>query len=360
MMTMPEMLAHLKERASHMIGYPINCEPSCSEELAPFLATSVNNIGDPFTGSNLGINTMEYEVEVVVGLAGLLHLADYWGYVTSCGSEGNWRGISLGLTAFPDAVVYRSDRAHYSVHSAIATMRADEVVVGTLDDHRIDVNDLRRRLDKTRPAVLCLTAGTTMAGAVDDVPAACEALRHSRSYVHVDAALSGLILPFLPDPPKFDFAVPGVDSLSVSGHKMLGTPFCCGVFLSRRRHRPVAPVEYVGSSDATIFGSRNGLAPAALRVSLAKAHLPTMVAGCMSLAADLADSLSSVGWPCWRLQHANIVMLRRPPLEIVQKWQLATDGEWAHVVVMPHVTAAMLSEFVADLRKVLEPPTRGD
>ncbi|MFO0811342.1 MAG: hypothetical protein U0746_22150 [Gemmataceae bacterium] len=40
-------------------------------------------------------------------------------------------------------------------------------------------------------------------------------------YVHSDAALSGMILPFVDAAPPWDFRAP-VDSLSISGHKMSG------------------------------------------------------------------------------------------------------------------------------------------
>jgi hypothetical protein len=44
------------------------------------------------------------------------------------------------------------------------------------------------------------------------------------------------------------------------------------------------------------------------------------------------------------------VVFERPREQaFVRKWQLACEGDIAHVVVMPHVTLDKLSEFVSDL-----------
>ncbi len=47
---------------------------------------------------------------------------------------------------------------------------------------------------------------------------------------------------------------------------------------------------------------------------------------------------------------SSTVVFERPREEaFVRKWQLACEGEVAHVVVMPNVHMAILEEFVADL-----------
>ena len=44
------------------------------------------------------------------------------------------------------------------------------------------------------------------------------------------------------------------------------------------------------------------------------------------------------------------MVLERPAHEpFVQKWQLACEGDIAHVVVMPNVTPAKVDTFVAEL-----------
>jgi histidine decarboxylase len=43
------------------------------------------------------------------------------------------------------------------------------------------------------------------------------------------------------------------------------------------------------------------------------------------------------------------VVLRTPPQAVRDKWVLADDGQWSHIVCVPGVTAAQIDEFVADL-----------
>lgn len=60
-------------------------------------------------------------------------------------------------------------------------------------------------------------------GQADPIEALCELARKRNLWLHVDACLGGMILPFLPDAgeraPAFDFRLPGVSSISVDLHK---------------------------------------------------------------------------------------------------------------------------------------------
>lgn len=70
-------------------------------------------------------------------------------------------------------------------------------------------------------------------------------------------------------PNKISFSQ-GLDSISVSGHKMLGCPMPCGVVITRKEHmqRFARDVEYLNSTDSTIMGSRNGQASLAMWYAL--------------------------------------------------------------------------------------------
>ena len=62
------------------------------------------------------------------------------------------------------------------------------------------------RVNRDVPAVIMANVGTTMRGAVDDIPRIrdiLEDLAVTSSYIHADAALSGMILPFVPGAPAF-------------------------------------------------------------------------------------------------------------------------------------------------------------
>ncbi|MEL6975472.1 MAG: hypothetical protein AAGL29_08780, partial [Bacteroidota bacterium] len=46
-----------------------------------------------------------------------------------------------------------------------------------------------------------------------------------------------------------------------------------------------------------------------------------------------------------------IVTFKKPIPELVRKYQLATQGDIAHVVVMQHITPSRIDGFCADLQK---------
>lgn len=66
-----------------------------------------------------------------------------------------------------------------------------------------------------------------------------------------------------------------VSSIATSGHKFVGTPVPCGLYLTKvgNQMRPPGNAEYVGSPDTTFGGSRSALAPLSLWNSLARRSL---------------------------------------------------------------------------------------
>ena len=122
------------------------------------------------------------------------------------------------------------------------------------------------------PAIVLANIGTTMKGAVDRIGAIRSVLRRARvrqSYIHCDAALGGMLLPFMPGSPPFDFRA-GIDSLAVSGHKFIGMPMPSGVVIALRKHieRVRTNIEYIGTLDSTLAGSRNGVTPLMLWLAI--------------------------------------------------------------------------------------------
>lgn len=55
---------------------------------------------------------------------------EYWGYITTCGTEGNLHGILVGRENLPDGILYASSESHYSVFKAARMYRMDAIKVG--------------------------------------------------------------------------------------------------------------------------------------------------------------------------------------------------------------------------------------
>ena len=344
--------------AQTQVGYPVNQDHDYSD-LLPMLQYSANNIGDPFQGSNFRMNTHDIEREVIAYFADLMRLEQEqaWGYVTSGGTEGNMYGLYMGRETFPDGTVYFSQDTHYSVVKLLRLLNIRNVMIRSQGNGEIDYEDLRETLSVNRgvPAIIVANIGTTMKGAVDDLDRIRETLddlEMEDRYIHADAALSGMILPFVQDPQPHGFDA-GVDSMSISGHKLIGSPLPCGIVLTRRDYvaRIARSVELVGVLDTTIPGSRSALAPMIIWYALQKhgaEGFRRMVTGMMETAEYAVQRFQGSGIPAWRNRNSAIVVLPRPGEEVFRKWQIAPSGDIAHIIAMPHVTREKVDELVDD------------
>jgi len=70
--------------------------------------------------------------------------------------------------------------------------------------------------------------------------------------------------------------------------------------------------------------------------------------------ADYTEKkLNEMGVNAWRNPNAITVVLTKPPIEIVQKWQLASEVGLSHIICMPGVTKEVIDSFLDDLKKSL-------
>jgi histidine decarboxylase len=326
--------------------------------LTPLLADLLNNIGDPWKSPLYPGHTFDMEREVLTFLAQLFRAPPGWGgYVTSGGTEGNLYALRQARTRLPNATVLYSSAAHYSVAKACDLLRMRAIPVSASFTGEIDYADLAHQASRlrSRPAVVVANVGSTMTEAIDDVSAihaALDTARITHRYVHSDAALAGIPLVSAIGRPGFDLA-DGADSISISGHKFLGTPLVCGVVITRRNDDDLAPhVDYIDNRDTTINGSRNGLAAAMLWYaiqSLGAVGLAQRAENARTVARYAVRQLKTAGWPAWRNPHAMTVMLGRLPTHVSARWPLPTDGDWSHIVCMPGVTTTQVDDLVHDL-----------
>ena len=355
------LLREFEELRDRLVGYPCNQDFDYSA-LLPFLSYSPNNVGDPFHESNFQSNTHEIEREVIGIFADLMHLPrdEAWGYVTSGGTEGNMYGLYIGREMFPDGVFYFSQDTHYSVVKILRVLKARNIMIKSLDNGEMDYDDLREtiRINRDVPAIIIANIGTTMKGAVDDVGkvrAILDDLAVTDYYIHADAALSGMILPFVEDPQPYGFDA-GFNSVAISGHKMIGAPMPCGVALTRSKYvsRIARSIEYVGVLDTTLTGSRNALTPLMIWYAFRRHGLDgfrEMVAGCLDVAEYAVARFNDSGIPAWRNKNSVTVVFPKPSDEIVRKWQLAPYEGIAHLITMPHVTRETIDAVVDDCLK---------
>ncbi|XP_047334481.1 serine decarboxylase-like [Impatiens glandulifera] len=354
----------LANRALYHIGYPANLDFDYGA-LAHLQAFSLNNIGDPFIEGNYRMHSREFEVAVLDWFANLWEIqnTDYWGYVTNGGTEGNLHGILVGRELLPDGILYTSRDSHYSVFKATRMYKMECVKVDTLFTGEMDYEDFRAKLllNKDKPAIVNVNIGTTMKGAIDNVDTIIHILEEcgfseDRFYIHCDGALFGIMIPFVKHSLQVSFKNP-IGSITISGHKFVGCPAPCGVYITRKQYiRTISTnIEFLCSLDTTIMGSRNGHAPIFLWYALnMNGHMgfQKQVEQCLTNARYLKDRLKEEGISVMLNELSSTVVFERPlEDDFVNRWQLACQGSMAHVVVMPSVTIEKLKEFLDELLK---------
>lgn len=347
------------ERSKYFIGYPIAQDFDYSE-LYPLLSLPLNNVGDPQVESTYDLNSRSIEREVVDFFAELFKapVNNNWGYVTNGGSEGNLYGLYVARELYPNAVAYYSEATHYSVQKNIHLLNMPSIVIRSQSNGEMDYEDLEQviQLHRHQPAIIIANIGTTMMEAKDSVPAIRAILQRSaikNHYIHCDAALAGTYLALLDDANDFDFSY-GADSIAISGHKFIGSPIPCGVVIVKKNYRDRIgkTIPYIGTIDTTITGSRNGHSPVFLWHAvkrMGREGLKRRAIQSLAMADYVVQQLNSIGCKAWKNKNAITVVFSAPSKTLCHKWQLATEGEYTHLICMPGISKEKIDEFLYDM-----------
>jgi histidine decarboxylase len=349
-----------EEISKTSLGYPCNLAYDYTK-VFPTLKYRVNNVGDPWCSSTYKCNSKDIERQVLKFFADLWGIQDYWGYITSGSTESNIEGLYVAREVYPDAIFYTSQDSHYSLFKIAKLLKLNLCVIDTEENGEMDYVDFERKLiiNKDRPLIVNINLGTTMKSAFDDPKEIYRIIKkhncHHKYYAHADGALMGFTIPFLQKDLLFRSHI---HSISISGHKWCGIPFPCGIFLMERHLRKLLTneIEYIGSDDNTISGSRNGHAAIFFKHIIDTKTLDEMqndVNVCIENAEYLVECLNKidVNANAWRNQNSITVVFKKPCKEIIDKWQIACQGDLGHIVVMPHATREKLDEFLSDYIK---------
>ncbi len=350
---------NLKKTTSSFLGYPCNTDLHY-KELFDFFYFPLNNIGDPFIESLYRVNTRKYEREVLEFFAKLYNLPknNFWGYVTSGGTEGNLYGLFMAREFYPQGILYFSEDSHYSIQKIARILNMKYIMIRSDQYGEIDYSDFEAIITVNRqyPAICSLNIGTTMKGAIDNSDRIYEILQRNNIhnfYIHADAALFGMMVPFIKNAAQLSFKK-HISSIAISGHKFIGSPIPCGVVLTKKEYtkRIERKIEYIGTLDTTILGSRNGHTPLILWYAIKTRGLEGFrqeVEQCLKMSEYLYTKLQQAHYPSCLNQCSNTVYFKKPSKKLIEKWQLAISDKWAHIVVLQHVTKAKLDAFLNDL-----------
>ena len=191
------------------------------------------------------------EKEMVTTMARLAGFEAGEGVFTTGGSNGNLLGLLCARDRkLPDAsrsgiggkrlVAFVSEDAHYSAAMAMNVLGIgiDNLVTVACDAFGQMRSDLLDEAVKAEiragnlPFCVIATAGTTVRGAIDQLPELADVCQKHKLWLHVDAAWGGAALLS----PKWRGLLAGIeraDSICWDPHKMMGMPLICSLFLTR-------------------------------------------------------------------------------------------------------------------------------
>ncbi|OQA85314.1 MAG: Glutamate decarboxylase beta [bacterium ADurb.Bin236] len=220
------------------------------------------------------------ETEVIAMTAGLLGGdAKTVGSLTCGGSESILMAVKTardyarekrpGVTA-PELLA--PSTAHPAWDKACHYLGLKPVRVPVGADFGADVEAMKSAANENT-ILMVASAPTYPHGVVDSISELGEIAQERGIWLHVDACLGGLILPFVSklgyEVPAFDFSVPGVTSMSADLHKYGFCPKGCSAVLyrdsERRKKQYFAHADFPGGvyGTSTLSGARPGGAIAA-------------------------------------------------------------------------------------------------
>ncbi|MEK7082759.1 MAG: histidine decarboxylase, partial [Patescibacteria group bacterium] len=284
----------------------------------------------------------------------------YWGYVTNGGTEGNMYGLYLARESLPQGRVFFSQDTHYSIKKAVRVLGMPSNIIKSQENGEIDYEDFEQKIKREQGCspIIVANIGTVIKGATDRIEKIVDILRRNaiqKFYIHCDAALGGMILPFIDDAPVFDFRMP-IGSISVSGHKMIGSPMPCGIVIARKKdvERVKQHIEYIGAPDTSLTGSRNGHTPLFMWYAINRFGIKgfkEIIASCLDMTQYTLERLKEISWEGQAEKFSVTIVMKRPSEKIAKKWQLAVEKDIAHLLIMPHVSKKQIDAFIEDLKQ---------
>ncbi len=243
------------------------------EELVKEAATTfmIENALSPMAFPSL----LKMETEVVSMVLSMMEGDDETvGSVTSGGTESiimaiksarDWARVEHPEIKNPEMIAPVT--AHPAWNKAAHYLGLKIIMTPVNEEYRADVAAIRNAITENT-IILGATAVTYPHGMVDPIAAIGEIAVEKNLWLHVDACLGGLMLPFLRklgyDIQAYDFRVPGVKSISADIHKYAYTPKGISTVLYRnselRKHQFFIYADWPGGIYGTpsLSGARPG------------------------------------------------------------------------------------------------------
>lgn len=376
-----------RSKGGSFMGYPQTTpHPIAIASYEKYLPYNTNQIGVFSNCDHLGSKTRRMEYEILQMLGSLYGITNPDGYITSGGTEGNIVGTWVARNMFQaekrEVVLLKTELTHSSVSKAANILSIPEVIVKINEQFQMDISDLEQKVAKFRERnvglIVIATLGYTNTGTCDDiltinnVMEKMEQLYQIKSYIHIDAAIGGMVYPFLKDKEIRFFQSSNVMSITIDLHKMGYVPFSCGIFLGKSNLLSMIEVACSYSKqhrEKTLLGSRNGAAAVACWSTLMNLGME----GYQDILADLIEKKTYLLEQLEKETEIEIVsnppsnmctlrFLRfedyELPIQVQEKYAIHSFWlDWNQkrvncykIYIMSHMTYDVINQFVEDVK----------
>ena len=348
------------------------------------LSINQNNVGTHTRDGHVPRNKLhEIERNTIVMMGDLMESKDVDGYVTQGGTEGNLMGLWIGRNMLreknpelKEICILKTKLTHFSINKVSNLLDVPCKDVALNDVFQMDARHLKEVISSNARQgiikyIIVATLGYHTTGVFDSISEIDTALRELQkefgieTYVHIDAAIGGMVLPFV-EGESFGFSNDFVQSITLDMHKNGFVPHTAGVFLCRKENQQwiehTAPYLTYGVDDTfstsrpahaalSVWASITSLGREGFENIVGKQHelknyfvdlLEKRVKGGRSRL--ISDQLSTV----LAVSFGNDLSE-----EITRKYRLRRfryeDDTYYTVSFMPHMTKESIEEFFDDL-----------
>ena len=193
--------------------------------------------------------------EVVAEMAKMLGWTTFMGHLCGGGTMANLEALWVSRQLKPGTKIIASEQAHYTHQRISGVLGIEFESVQTDNLARMDIDALRRKLEKGDVGTVVATIGTTGTGSVDPLAEILELKNKYGFRLHADAAYGGYfaLVDNLSALTKETFNCLGeVDSVVIDPHKHGLQPYGCGCIIFKD---PSVGALYKHDSPYTYFSS---------------------------------------------------------------------------------------------------------
>ncbi len=328
------------------------------------------NIGD----SNLFPGVVKLEKESIHLLGEMLHNPDAYGNIVTGGTEANFLALWAYRELSGKHTIIVPETAHFSLYKSANILNLTVKTVRVNEQRQMDIAETEKAIDDDTFCIVGI-AGTTELGVIDPISELSDLCLKHKLYLHIDAAFGGFVIPFMKDMgydvADFDFALPGVSSITIDPHKMGMCPIPAGGILFRNKELTKKiewSVSYLSgghTAQTTFVSSRSGASVVAvwgMLNYLGYEGYNDIIKKCMHVREHLLSELAKIDELCpIQSPIMNIVGVTSTKYNIVliaealrdKGWSISLFTEHMRIVLRPSVTKIVIDSFIHDIKEVL-------